>query len=403
MNGIALWIRRGAGAPVAVALAGFTLTTVFSQGHWQVEWDWGTRLSAASVIIACPLVAAAAAHDTARRYRPTVAELAKASARRGSQALAPALAVALCAGAAYVLTWLAVAVAVLRRGGVGPTDYWVYAEVLLPILVSSLVGACVGLVVDGFLAAPAAVLAVLATLVIAAPFGRGPFEAVTTYGTLTGLQRTPSRAMLSLAGLLVLGGGLVLASSWLTAVRRPRSFLWVLLAPVVAVAVVLPAAWPLDSQVYEVSTEQVRCVGRHPAVCGPTSRLPLLEPVQTSLADSYHTLDGTQFVAPQRFTVARLDQYAKLGSAAPLDFDPANLTAQGYSPQATARALARPHQCAELFSAKEAGPLLDAQDVVQGWLVAVLVGQTPPKPVPSDVTSAFEAILSCHVMRGDLT
>jgi hypothetical protein len=169
-----------------------------------------------------------------------------------------------------------------------------------------------------------------------------------------------------------------------------------------ATAVVLPAAWPSESQVYEVSREPVGCVGHHPAVCGPVSRLPLLEPVQRSLADGYRRLDGTPFVAPQRFTVARLDHYAKLGSAAPLDFDPANVTARGYTPDATARALARPHQCAELYSAKEAGPILDAQDVVQGWLVAVLVGQAPPHPVPPRVTASFDAIRSCRVMRGDL-
>jgi len=100
--------------------------------------------------------------------------------------------------------------------------------------------------------------------------------------------------------------------------------------------------------------------------------------------------------------VTRLDNYAQLDGAAPLDFDPAFIRGSRYSDDAVARILARPHQCQEMFDATGSVPILDAQDRVVPWLRAVLSGQTSARPVPPEIETAFKVIEDCTPMTRNL-
>lgn len=163
----------------------------------------------------------------------------------------------------------------------------------------------------------------------------------------------------------------------------------------------LPAAWPWQQDAYVPTQEAYGCVGSSPSVCGPRSRLRLLVPVQTSLADAYRKLEGTDFTRPTSFRVTRVDHYSDLHGAAPLDFDPAFIRGDHYDRGATALALLRPHQCRELFDAAGSVAILNAQDRILPWLTAVLDDEVA-LPIPAAVQSAFEVIETCSPMTGDL-
>src|SRR5690349_5545946 len=145
MRAFAIWLRRGTGAPLALLLFGFVLTSLLSQPDWRVELDWATRLTAASLIIVSPCVAAAAAFDTSRRFRPTLALLSRGSTRRSWQIALPAMAVVAWAVLAYLLVWIIAAVLVMRHAGVGVTDWWVFPEIVAPLVGAGLVGLLAGL------------------------------------------------------------------------------------------------------------------------------------------------------------------------------------------------------------------------------------------------------------------
>lgn len=416
MSGLRLWLRRGSGAPLAVLIAAFVLILLLSQQQWRLELDWATRLSASSVLITTPFVAAAAAFDISRRFRPTLAHLAVGTARHRLQVLTPAVAVTVWAVMAYVVAWVVAAVVVATHDGVGVTDWWVFAEVAAPLLAAALLGTAIAMVlseaVTGFVAAPVAAVTVLAGTVVASPWGRGPFEAVTTFGTLTGLQRPAVRAVAAVLAALILAGAAAVAAREAHRPAAARRGVLAGCAVLMLAAAVAPAAWPWSEDVYVVSREPTRCVGNAPAVCGPASRTRLLVPVQTSLAQAYRTLAGTDFTRPAAFTVTRLDHYADLHGAAPLDFDPTLIRAEkdsgtddrgagSYTPAGVVAALLRPHQCAEVFTAQQAPLILDAQDRVRPWLEAVLADRVPARLVPDDVQAAFEVIEHCDVVTGN--
>lgn len=403
MRPLGIWLRRGPAAWLGLLVLGFGGTTVFSQSEWVVEWDWGARLLAAAVIVLSPIVAAAVAYQHATMVRRGLGTLARGSVRGSLPVLLPAGAVALTTSLAVIVLWVAIGVRTVLAGGIGPTDAWVYAEVLAPLWAAAAVGLLVGSVVDGVLAGPVAGVALVIITALGSLFGRSPFSAVTTYGTLTGLERPPGQAAvvvaccLGMTALALFGAALV----WRGTLTRHRSALPLVAAALVALAVV-PAATPWHDQVFRASAEPRACVEGVPAVCGPQSRLPLLVPVQRSFHRAYTVLDGTPFVEPSAFTVTRLDQYSSLGSAAPLDFDPAYLRDGAYDNGAVARALVRPHQCEGLFDASAAVPLLDAQDVVLPWLQGVLNSGRRPAQVPPPVLAAFDVIESCTVRTTDL-
>ncbi|GAB3681424.1 hypothetical protein GCM10028814_17810 [Angustibacter aerolatus] len=369
---------------------------------WRLEVDWGVRLTAGALVMVCPCVAAAAAFDTGRRLRPTLEVLGRGGVRSRAIVVAPAVAVVLSAWAAFAVAWLAVAVVVLVHGGTGLTDGWVVPEVLAPLAAAGAVGCLAGMMTAGRTGAPLAALAVLAVTTLAVPWGRGSFEAVTTYGTLTGLQRPTDRALANVVGALGVALCAVLAAALLH--RRVRGHGAILVAAAVLglVATVAPAAWPWHHDVFVTSAEPVACVGRAPSVCGPASRRELLVPVQASLADAYRRLDGTPFTRPTSFRVTRLDHYSQLHGAAPLDLDPELVHDGRYDLGATARLLLRPHQCRELYSASGSLPVLTAQEQVEPWLVGVLRGQRPGHPVPPDVRRAFAVVERCTPVTTDL-
>jgi hypothetical protein len=275
----------------------------------------------------------------------------------------------------------------------------VYLETIAPVVSASVLGATVGNFVRARLAPPMAASAILAIQAITSPWGAGPFQAATAFGTLTGIERTPSRALISILGVTALAGLCGMAYTSRLRFRAARTLIW---AAGMAIAVLVPVAVPWQEDAFRVTREQTRCTGSAPEVCGPVSRLKLLVPVQRSMTMAYHRLEGTAFVKPRAFTVTRLDHYSDLNGSAPLDFDPAHVHQGSYDSDALAEALMRPHTCADLFDAEDAIPILDAQDRVRPWMLAVLQGNRPALPVPDYVTDAFATIQNCSVFAGDL-
>lgn len=397
-----IWLRRGVGARVALLVAAFVLFQLFSRPEWENELDWATRLTGASLLLVCPCLGAAAAYDTAQRMRPTLADLSRGSPRHWLHIALPAAAVVAWSVAAYVLVWAVAAVVVTARGGVGITDWWVFAEVIAPLVGAGAVGLCAGMAVSGPLAAPIAAVTVLGGTMVASPWGRGPFEAVTTYGTLTGLERPAVRSAAAVGAALLVGAVAAFTARQRHRTYRGRGGPFVLAgcAVLAAVAVILPAAWPWDQDVYVPTSERYGCIGDDPSVCAPRSRLQLLQPVQASLADAYARLHGTDFTRPTTFRVTRGD-FSNLGGAAPLEYHPEDVRGDGYDTFATAEVLMRPHACAELYGGSGMDRVFNAQDVVRPWLERVIKGQAPGAPVPPEVASAFDVIQGCHAQTGD--
>lgn len=400
MRPLWIWSRSGPALPLGLVVLGAVGSTVVLDPDWHLEADWGLRLTAATVSFISPLVAAAVAFDTVRRHRPAVADFALASPRRVLPSVMPVVSLSVTVTLAYLLVWAGVLATAAASGGIGPTDWWVFPETLGPVIAAAFVGRAVGEWIHGIGAPIVAAVAVLAAAVVVSPWGRGPFEAVTTYGTLTGLERPPGQAAAVVAVTVVTAAmGAVAAARSRDWFRRPlrRALLVAALVPVW----VLPAAWPWPDQVYRTSTEPVECTGTVPALCGPRSRVPLLAMAQPAFARAYERLQGTEFVRPSHFTVTRLGRYSDLDGAAPLDFDPAALTGRGYPPGSVVAALLRPHECAELFDAAEAVPVLEAQGRVEPWLLNVVEGRRPARPEPPEVSSSFDVILDCRVYTGN--
>lgn len=403
MKVVTIWLRRGTGPFLALAVLAILWSTLLPQRDWRIELDWATRLSAGPLLLICPGVAAAAAFDTARRLRPTLAYLSRGSTRPSAHLALPALAVIAWASFAYVLTWVLAAGVVAASSGVGVTAWWVFPEIIGPMVGAGAVGMLAGMAVGGAWASPLAAVAILAGAVAASPWGRGPFEAVTTYGTLTGLERPAHRAMAAIAGALVVAFGAVLAALELQRpAARARGGVVFSCTTAILLGALAPAAWPWRQDIYVFTSEPYGCIGQAPSVCGPKSRLPLVRPMQAALAGAYRKLEGTDFTKPTSFRVTRLDHYSELQGAAPLDFDPALLNEGRSNTWIVASALLRPSQCLDWFDAPSSKRISDAQDRARPWLEEVLAGGTPARPVPAAVASAFKVVEGCTAMTWDL-
>jgi hypothetical protein len=400
MRPFSIWLRRGVGWRLGLLIAAFVFYQLFAEPDWRIELDWATRLTASSLLLVCPCVGAAAAYDTSRGLRPSLQLLSRGSTRRSAHIALPAAAVVAWSVLAYALVWAIAALTVLLVGGVGVTDWWVFPEVLAPVAAAGGVGLMAGMAVNGRLAAPIAAVAVLAGTMLASPWGRGPFEAVTTYGTLTGLERPVVRSAAAITGALVVAGCAAVAARALHRDNGSRRLVLTGCAAAAAFAIVLPAAWQGQGQVYVATSERYGCTGTAPSVCAPRSRVQLMLPVQASLAEAYRQLQGTEFTRPTSFRVVRGDDLSGLNGAAPLEYEPESVQGSGYRTFATAQALLNPHRCLELYGGPGIDRIMGAQDRVRPWLEGVLEGRTPGFPVPADVASSFTVIEDCQVQTG---
>lgn len=400
MKPLWVWIRSGWAIVIGLVVLGAVANSVVFVHDWHLEADWGLRLTSSTVAFVSPMVAAAAAYETSKRHHPTFAAFADAGTRRVLTHVLPAISVLVTAAVAYLIVWMGVLATTAASGGIGVTDLWVFPETLLPVIAAAFLGCLVGHWIAGMAAPIAAALLVLVAAIAASPWGKGPFEAVTTYGTLTGLERPPAQA-----AAVVLASIASVAICTVGVAQRVRgvALRWVQAAvagSLVAVSIV-PVAWPWSDQVFRPSTEAIECVGSAPALCGPRSRVPLLAMAQPDFQRAYERLAGTEFTRPTRFTVTRLNAYTRLDGAAPLDFDPGALTDLGYPTFNIVSALLRPHECRGLFDAQASVPILEAQAHVDPWLTGVVEGRRSPTPVPEDIEKAFTVITDCEVFTGE--
>lgn len=395
MRSVVLWAWRGSGPWLFLSMAGFLIASVIASHQWSQEFDWGARHLAAAAYIFAPLVAGAAAYDTARRGRPSVQEIGLGAPRGGWVVIAPALAVLAWAVLAALVSWCAVAVVVVLNRGFGPTDLWVYLETVTVLAAAAFLGAVVGCLVEGMVAVAVAVGVVLLPALLLGPAGVSLFQVASSSGTMLGLERTPARAVLA----IVVNGSVVLVAVAVTLLhfRSPRRPLVWATAPwaTVAVVAVLSATWPIDDSEYRPEATQVCRTADDVEVCGPPEAARFWLAAAQDLAAARSTLQAADLPLPSRFAVARGAAVTDLppGTAA-LDLDTASVRNGHLSHSVMASTLSTPRACAGFFDSAEAIELLELADTVRVWLSGEL-DEPSGGPAPAEVTAAYEVLSSC--------
>ncbi len=291
--------------------------------------------------------------------------------------------------------WVGVVATAVGSGGIAPTDWWIMPETLLAYAAALAVGQWIGSSVRGALAPVlAAVLVIVATL----PTGVGvrALQVATTSGTMVGLDRTPSRALVSIgvnASMLLLFTGLTLARNRGRA--RPRSA--VLAALAVPLVVTLGLSVRSPAQEFRPSQAATVCVGSSPTVCGPARAQRLLTIAQRDLAQATSALAASGLRLPSEYAVARGDAGQALGlGVTQLPIELSSLTGNHLPRAALLDALAQPRLCAALYTAQSAEEYIELADMVSSW-----IGQQfalpggPTGPAPADVQDANHRLNEC--------
>ena len=352
-------------------------------------------MTAGSIFLVAPFVAAASAFDTAS-MQPTVMEILDGTRRRDRSTLIPAAAVVLWSYFAYVLVWIAIVCGIISAGGITPADLWTPGEVGAALLGAAAVGSLIGTLVSGVGAPVFAAAAVLVAATISRGWGGNLFEVPSTYGTMIGIERTPSRALLLILAHL----GLALSAFIVARALRSQSRVAVVASILIGAMSLSPQAlWNYDADEYRPVSVAMMCLGRDPAVCGPPRSQAVLRLYQRDLRDAQLRLSGTGLSFPGTFVVARgqrvgeLDASQSLLSVTPEDFADGRLPSQ-----VLASILARPRVCAALFEADQAGPYLNLIDGVQVWLTQELAGGTADA-APARIRAAYDKLASCPLRR----
>lgn len=397
MNPLLLWMRRGAGLLVPVALT-LLLLFVLVPGHrWFLDADWGLRYSGVVVLFMAPVLAAVAAFDASTRLQPTMALVARCSTRGWVVSVLPSTAALLWALLVTAGAWGAVLVTVAAAGGIAPADWWVVPETVLAYAAALALGQWIGSRVRGVMAAVAAAVVVMVAATLPTMLGIQAFQVATSTGTMVGLVRTPSRALVAMginASIVVLFLGLTMATA--RGRSRPRTAMLLALTLPVLLTVSLGVATSA-AQEFRPSPEAEVCVGTHPTVCGPQRTHPLLTVAQRDLAEAGTALRGSNLVLPARYAIARGEAVRALGTdTAQLPIELSSLV-RGHLPHAALlRALSQPRACAAVFSARTAPEYLAYTDVVTGWMDQQL-RQGTPGPAPAAVQDANRRLATCPV------
>lgn len=397
MSPLRLWMRRGAGVLVPVTLGPLLLLTLGSSQGWFLDADWGLRSAGVVVGFYTPVLAAMAAYDATTRVQPTLAMVGRSGSRGWGVTLLPPGAAFVWAAVAMAAAWAVVVAVVVVSRGIAPADWWVVLETLFAFAAALAVGSWIGNHAGGVLApALAAVVVIAATLLKF--LGVTAFQVVSSSGPMVGIERTPSRALVTIgvnASIVVLFLGLELSGN--RGRRRP---------PVVAlVALALPLVITLglsvdrEAEEYRPTQEASVCVGSDPVVCGPARAQRLLTVAQRDLADATVALGRSGLPLPDAFMVARGESVRELGpDRAELPVQLASLGRGHLSRSVVLDALSQPHVCAALFEAPTAEEYLNLAAGVRAWMDQQLsLPAGASGPAPGAVLDAYHRLDSCTI------
>ena len=395
MNPLRLWMRRGAGILVPVTLGPLLLLTLVPGHRWYLDADWGLRNAAVVVGFYTPVLAAIAAFDASRRLHPTLAMVGRSGSRGWGVTLVPPGAALAWTVLLTVTAWVGVVATAVGSGGIAPVDWWIAPETLLAYAAALAVGQWIGSMVRGVLAPVlAAVLVIVATL----PTGVGvrALQVATTTGTMVGLDRTPSRALVSIgvdASILLLFAGLTIATNRGRA--RPRSA--VLAALVLPLVITLGLSVRSPAEEFQPTQAATVCVGSSPRVCGPTRTERLLTIAQRDLAQATSALAASGLTPPSQYAIARGDAARALGPGiTQLPIELSSLTRNHLPRAALIDALAQPRLCAALYTAQSAEEYIELADMVSSWIGQQLaLPGGPTGPAPADVQDANRRLNEC--------
>lgn len=393
-----LWLRRGVGPWLFVPIAGFMVASPLIDQPWRLEFDWGVRYLAASVFIFSPFVAAAAAHDVARRTRPTMYDVALGSPRGVWAVTSPALAVLCWSVLASMVSWAVVGVVVARNGGIGPSDPWIFLETVTAFAAAAVLGAVVGAYVEGLTAVAVAAGVVLMSAVLFGAGGISLFQVASSSGTMLGIERTPTRAILAIAAnSSIIVAGVVLTASRLHAMRTPAAW-GTGTAILVAVLAGLSAWWPVTDSEYRPSQELYSCVDDGVVVCAPAKASRLSQRAAEDLGVARQQLSASGLELPTRFAVVRGVAVGQLPpDTALLDYDTSTLVDGHLSPETVANTFATPRACAAFFSDAESRAYLEYVETVRSWILVELV-EGLGRRAPTGVRDAYQQLSSCKLL-----
>lgn len=395
MSPLRLWMRRGAGLLVPVTLGPLLLLTLVPGHRWFLDADWGLRNVGLVVGFFTPVLAAIAAFDSSQRLHPTLAMVARSGSRGWGATLTPPAAALAWTILVTAAAWIAVVVTSTLSGGIGPADWWVLPETVVAYASALAFGQWVGGVVRGALAPVLAAVVVLAAT-LATGVGVRAFQLATTSGTMVGLERTPSRALVSIgvnASVLLLFTGL----TWTTNRGRARPRTATLVALVLPLLLTVGLSAGSSAQEFQPSQSTPVCIGANPRVCGPARTERLLTLAQRDLAGATTALAGSGLQLPNRYAIARGEAGRTLGpDTTQLPIELSSLV-RGHLPRpALVGALARPRLCAALYTASTAQEYLDLAAVVSAWIDTALThpGGTSG-PAPAEVQDANRRLTTC--------
>lgn len=391
-----LWSRRGLGPWLALLMVGFLLWSIVTNRPWRLEFDWGLRYLAASVYVFAPLVAACAAYDVGGRSGRDWLLIGRTTRRGVATALAPSGAITLWAVSAVLLSWAAVALVVSLAQGIGPSDALVAVEMVSALAAAAVVGAVVGVLVEGLLAVAVSAGGVVLAAMMTSGAGSKLFQVATSTGSLIGIERTPARALVTIASntLVVAMGCLAVALKF----RSTRHGSRLLLVPlgIVLMTLVLVSRWPFTASEFRESTQPTRCVGKEVTLCGPAHASPVLDRVAVDLSAALTRLQPSGLSLPTRFAIARGGDAARVpDGVTPISLETEDFT-QGHLPiQAMAEVFSVPRPCAAFDGDDTVHEYLAQVTLVRDWITLQLTSDSPVVPAPDTIRAAFQRLATC--------
>ena len=259
--------------------------------------------------------------------------------------------------------------------------------------------AAVGVVTGRLVKGVAAAVVAAGVTLVAGPLLAGQnvmaFQVATSSGTMIGLDRSPTKAVLGLvlhAAILV---GCLGASQL---VGRGASRKWISASIVIPVvpAIILAAVVPQTRDESVPTRSTISCFGNAPSVCGPVDAELLLTAAQRDLAEAGSRLAGSGLALPERYYVVRgpaATEYADRGAI--LSYDPSGLTNGHLTAGAIAATMSTPRLCGAYFDSRTAPEYLELVEVVRIWMDGALSGADAVSPAPASVRNAYDRLRSC--------
>lgn len=397
MSALNLWLRRGYAARASFLLCGFMAASVATSHYAVQDPEWGARALAVGMFFFSPILAGATAFDVGRRAGSSFEPAGLFTIRGPLNAPLIASAGVAASMVVHLLAWIALVAVARANAGLPFADFLIGPETLAALAASAAVGLLVGGLRSDLMGPVIATAAVLLTQMLTRSWELTVFQVASSAGTLLGIERTPTRALLAIGINMSVALSCVLA---LWAARSPivahrRFWIAASVVPIVSILLLRPALLPTDSE-YRPETGPTVCIGQAPTVCGPQSASGLLAVARADLDKAIRHLADSQLPFPQRYAIARGESINSLPpNTAELALDPSILEQGHLSQQTLTDTLSLPRFCEAMTNAEQAQPLLAHLEQVHTWLATQMRAERP-EPAPETVKAAYSALLDCR-------